>query len=84
MSLMDPNFIYRNSSNTNVQDTWRKFGWTPKYEQNAASISVAQDAGLGVSQSSPISKFRDEQAGSQRDADKTVQLRPRRLQGVRS
>jgi len=84
MSLMDPNFIYRNSSNTNVQDTWRKFGWTPKYEQNSASLSMAQDARLGLSESSTTPKFRDEQADSKRNTDTIVQYRARRLQGARS
>lgn len=30
--LTDPNFIYHNSSDTDVQRTWRKFGWTPRGE----------------------------------------------------
>lgn len=30
--LCDPNFIYHNSSDTDVQRTWRKFGWTPQGE----------------------------------------------------
>ena len=30
--LTDPNFIYHNSSDTDVQRTWRKFGWTPQGE----------------------------------------------------
>jgi aryl carrier-like protein len=31
--ICDPNFIYHNSSDTDVQRTWRKFGWTPINEQ---------------------------------------------------
>lgn len=27
--LTDPQFVYRNSAQTNVQDTWRRFGWVP-------------------------------------------------------
>lgn len=27
--LTDPNFIYHDSSDTDVQRTWRKFGWQP-------------------------------------------------------
>ena len=28
-SLMDQDFKYYHSSRTNVQRTWRRFGWTP-------------------------------------------------------
>jgi hypothetical protein len=31
--LTDSNFIYHNASDTDVQRTWRKFGWTPQGEQ---------------------------------------------------
>jgi hypothetical protein len=31
--LCDPNFIYHNASDTDVQRTWRKFGWTPTEEK---------------------------------------------------
>lgn len=27
--LMDPKFQYRPAANTNVQETWKRFGWTP-------------------------------------------------------
>lgn len=27
--LTDKEFIYRNSSQTNVQSTWKRFGWQP-------------------------------------------------------
>lgn len=30
--LTDSNFIYHNSSDTDVQRTWRKFGWIPQGE----------------------------------------------------
>ena len=32
-SLSDPNFKYTPSNATNVQDTWRKFGWIPMSEK---------------------------------------------------
>jgi hypothetical protein len=31
--LCDSNFIYHNASDTDVQRTWRKFGWTPTEEK---------------------------------------------------
>jgi len=27
--LLDSNFQYKNSSSTNVQETWKRFGWVP-------------------------------------------------------
>lgn len=32
MPITDPRFVYRNSSQTDVQQTWRRFGWTPPFE----------------------------------------------------
>ena len=32
--LTDKRFEYRNSAQTDITLTWRKFGWLPKSEQN--------------------------------------------------
>ena len=31
--MTDPSFVYLNSSQTDVQQTWRRFGWQPSNEQ---------------------------------------------------
>ena len=36
--LTDSNFIYHNSSDTDVQRTWRQFGWTPIEENKNEKI----------------------------------------------
>ena len=37
-TLPDSNFIYHNSSDTDVQRTWRQFGWTPIEENKNEKI----------------------------------------------
>ena len=31
--ILDPNFVYTPAASTDVQKTWRKFGWVPLGEQ---------------------------------------------------
>lgn len=37
---------YKPSTHTNVQDTWRKYGWTPPSESRPQPPSVAIDLSL--------------------------------------
>lgn len=32
ISLLRPNFVYRNSASTDITITWRKHGWRPQAE----------------------------------------------------
>jgi len=32
--ILDPNFKYTSAAATNVQETWRKFGWRPISEMS--------------------------------------------------
>lgn len=32
--LLNPDFKYTPSDKTNVQETWRKFGWVPKEKRD--------------------------------------------------
>lgn len=34
MSLLDPKFVYVSATATNIQATWRKFGWRPLNEMS--------------------------------------------------
>lgn len=33
VSVLSAEFKYTNAANTNVQDTWRKYGWVPQAER---------------------------------------------------
>lgn len=39
--LTDPEFVWRGPANTDVQATWRRFGWTPPSEQKKEPEKVA-------------------------------------------
>jgi len=32
-SLLDPSFVYIPANLTNIQDTWKRFGWIPPSEK---------------------------------------------------
>lgn len=32
--ITDSRYVYRNAAQTNVQDTWKRFGWQPKEQKN--------------------------------------------------
>lgn len=35
LPITDTRFVYRNSAQTNVQETWKRFGWQLKEHTNA-------------------------------------------------
>lgn len=39
-SLLDPSFTYCHSTKTNVQNTWRRFGWTPPCRETQAQVRL--------------------------------------------
>ena len=41
--ILDPNFKYTPAAATNIQDTWRKFGWRPVSEvPNMRNVEPSQ------------------------------------------
>jgi hypothetical protein len=39
----DPSFVYYNSASTDIQRTWRKFGWKPLQERGNEDKTQATD-----------------------------------------
>jgi len=43
ISLLRPNFVYRNAVSTDVTVTWRKHGWKPKLPNHALPFNRTED-----------------------------------------
>lgn len=57
--ILDPNFKYTPAASTNVQDTWRKFGWKPLDEMpNLRSVDRSKTDAPEERRRTPISRVR--------------------------